>query len=81
VSAEPDPPAPISFHHCHCTGVQRAQVLASIAAGSRTVDDLRRATGVCSGCSTCYPELRRLLSDVAAGRVNPGAGTPPPAPA
>ena len=78
MSGEPGPRYP-PFHHCQCTGVRRAEVLAAIVAGARTVDDLRRVTGACSGCSTCYPELRQLLGDVAAGRVNPAADTPPPA--
>lgn len=75
------PPACASFHLCHCTGVQRREVLAAIAAGCRTVEAVRRATGACSGCSTCYPELRQLLREVAEGSVNPAADTRPPPPA
>ena len=73
-------PAYPPFHRCHCTGVQRAAVLAAIVAGARSIDELRRATGVCTGCSTCYPELRQLLGDVACGRVNPAADSLPPSP-
>jgi NAD(P)H-nitrite reductase large subunit len=76
------PPAHPSFTLCHCTGVRRPAVLAAIAAGCRTVDEVRRATGACSGCSTCYPDLRQLLRDVADGTVvaepaPPAAGQPP----
>ena len=70
-----------SFQLCHCTGVRRPAVLAAIAAGCRSVDEVRRATGACSGCSTCYPELRQLLREVADGRVNPAAASPPSPPA
>jgi len=63
-----------SFQVCHCTGVRRAAVLAAIAGGCRTVDELRRATGACTGCSTCYPELRQLLREVAARPPGDPAG-------
>lgn len=75
----PGPADGPSFQLCHCTGVRRPAVLAAIATGCRTVDEVRRATGACSGCSTCYPEVRQLLRECADGRVNPAAaGNPPP---
>lgn len=64
------PPDP--FVECHCTGVQRAQVLAAVAAGCRTVEDIRRRTGACGGCGSCRPELQALLE---AAKVKP---EPPP---
>lgn len=47
---------------CHCTGVRRAELLQAIAAGCTTVDELRRRTGAGSGCGSCRPELRALLT-------------------
>ncbi len=73
--AETPVPAPLStseaacFAICHCTGVRRDTVLRAIADGCTSVESIRRATGACSGCQTCWPELARLLQDVAAGRV------------
>jgi len=53
------------FQQCHCTLVTRTQVLAAIAGGCRSVDDLRRNTGACGGCGSCRPELEDLLRQVA----------------
>ena len=54
------PPA-APFERCWCTNVGRAEVDAAIAAGCRTVEDIRRATGACGGCRSCRPELEALL--------------------
>ncbi len=52
------------FERCYCTHVTRAQVLAAIAArGCRSVEDLQRTTGACTGCRTCRPELEQLLAE------------------
>ncbi len=54
------------FERCYCTGVTRATVLAAVRTqGCRTVDEVQRATGACTGCRTCRPELERLLADEA----------------
>ena len=50
------------FTICHCTGVERAAVLAALATGARSVAELRAATGVCSGCRTCACDLEVLLA-------------------
>jgi assimilatory nitrate reductase catalytic subunit len=49
------------FTHCHCTGIRRQAVVAAIAGGCGTVDQLRQVIGVCTGCGTCRPELEALL--------------------
>lgn len=56
------------FTHCHCTNIQRAEVLAAIADGCRTVDQLRAVIGVCTGCGTCRPELDAVLTACAPQR-------------
>ncbi len=47
---------------CHCVGVRRDTLVRAIVGGCRSIDDLRRATGACTGCSTCWPDLARLLA-------------------
>jgi NAD(P)H-nitrite reductase large subunit len=67
-----EPPVP-PFLECTCTGVTRAQVVLAIARGCRSVRQLQSATGVCTGCRTCYPEIEQLLREVLA---SPGGATP-----
>ena len=68
------------FVKCHCTGVRRDQVLSAMRKGCRTVHDLRDATGVCSGCQTCWWDLETLLKEQAARQEHPtGAFTALPA--
>jgi NAD(P)H-nitrite reductase large subunit len=71
-----DPPAD-GFVECHCTGVSRATVIAAIAAGCRTVEEIRRRTGACSGCGSCRPELTALLR-AERERPTPPAADPGP---
>lgn len=59
-----------SFERCYCTGVTREQAIAAIHAGARSVDDLQRTTGACSGCGTCRWELEGLLAEMAKGRAD-----------
>ena len=63
----PDPD--LEFELCNCTGVRRAEVLAALAKGARSVGELRTITGVCSGCRTCACELEALLRQVRSGDV------------
>jgi len=50
------------FERCHCTGVDRQQVVEAIRTnGLKTFDQVRRATGACFGCQTCRPELECLI--------------------
>jgi NAD(P)H-nitrite reductase large subunit len=63
-----EPPAPgsesLRFERCYCTQVTRATVLEAVRTrGCRTVEELQRATGACTGCRTCRPELEGLLSE------------------
>ena len=78
---------PEPFVKCHCTGVRRDQVIGAIRRGCRSVHDLRDATGVCSGCQTCWWDLEILLKQQVARqerptgvfeRVEPGVGDVPP---
>ncbi len=68
------------FERCYCTGVTREQALTAIQAGARTVEDLQRRTGACTGCGTCRWELEGLLAECAARRLSAPLDQRPPAP-
>ena len=54
----------LRFERCHCTGVDRQQVVQAIRdQGLKTFDQVRRATGACFGCQTCRPELECLIAE------------------
>ncbi len=56
--------------HCYCTGVTQQQVLrAMVDHGVRSIDEVRRVSGACTGCQSCRRELEQLLAAVADGRV------------
>lgn len=50
---------------CHCLNVDRRTARLAIAAGARTVEDLQRVTGACTGCHTCYVDCQQLLKEAA----------------
>ncbi len=56
---------------CHCIGVRRDVLLRAIVGGCRTVEDLQRVTGACTGCRSCRPDLDRLLGE---SRLGPPPG-------
>lgn len=58
------------IYHCYCTGVTQKRVLRAMAEqGLRTVEDIRRCTGACTGCQSCRRELEQLVQAVADGAV------------
>jgi bacterioferritin-associated ferredoxin len=58
------------IYHCYCTGVTQKRVLrAMVDQGVRSVDDIRRVTGACTGCQSCRRELESLITAVADGCV------------
>ena len=59
-----------TIFHCYCTGVTQKRVLRAMAeTGARTFDDVRRASGACTGCQSCRCELEQLLKAVHSGAV------------
>ena len=52
---------PLEFDRCYCTGVMKDDVVAAVQRGCRTLDEVRSATGACSGCRSCRPELEALI--------------------
>jgi bacterioferritin-associated ferredoxin len=59
-----------TIFHCYCTGVTQKRVLRAMAeTGARELDDVRRASGACTGCQSCRCELEALLEAVADGTV------------
>jgi len=78
---------PLRFDRCHCTGVDRQQVVEAIRTqGLKTFDQVRRATGACFGCQTCRPELECLIAETwaraegATQRLSTAPGDQPPPP-
>lgn len=48
---------------CRCAGVPAGSIRSAIAAGHRTVDEVRSATRAGSGCGGCHGIVRRLLAE------------------
>lgn len=69
---------PLEFDRCYCTGVMKDDVVeAVLKGGCRTLDEVRSATGACSGCRSCRPELESLIKRLVAPPV-PESRQPPP---
>ncbi|MBC7458440.1 MAG: (2Fe-2S)-binding protein [Bdellovibrionaceae bacterium] len=49
---------------CHCRTVPTETVIQSIKQNCRTVKEISRATKAGTGCGTCIPQLRILLSEI-----------------
>lgn len=49
---------------CHCRTVPTETVIQSIKQDCRTVKEISRATKAGTGCGTCVPQLRLLLSEI-----------------
>jgi NAD(P)H-nitrite reductase large subunit len=63
----------IAGYHCWCTGVDGAAVVQAVACGAANVDAVRRATGACTRCGSCRPEL-----DACVAQLVPGSETGTP---
>ena len=59
-------PSPGGSDLCHCNRVPETTVAAAIAAGSGTVEEIRRATRAGTGCGSCVGHIQRLLDDAPA---------------
>jgi NAD(P)H-nitrite reductase large subunit len=75
-------PTPARFV-CRCEEIGEGEVVAAIAAGARTIDDVKRQTragmGACQG-TFCVGPLARLLRDQAGlplDRIAPMTARPP----
>lgn len=51
---------------CHCVGVRLGEIRAAIRAGARSVEDLQRQTGACTGCQSCYGDCREIIKETVA---------------
>ncbi|GAA0597573.1 molybdopterin-dependent oxidoreductase [Caenispirillum bisanense] len=47
---------------CSCMAVGRAAIEASAGAGALTAEDIGRLTGAGTGCGSCVPEIKEILS-------------------
>lgn len=59
---EADPEQDPGPRICFCMKVHAATLRAAIAAGARSVEDLRRMTHASAGCGTCRPDLEAMLA-------------------
>ena len=48
---------------CICRGVTDTELKEAIANGHNTLDSLIEATDVMLGCTTCQPDIERLLME------------------
>ncbi len=56
--------------HCYCTGVTQKRVLrAMVEHNLNAIDEVRQASGACTGCQSCRRELEQLLAAVADGTI------------
>lgn len=46
---------------CYCLRVDKPAIVAAIASGCVTVEDLSARLRVCTGCGGCRPDLEDLL--------------------
>lgn len=65
-----------TIFHCYCTGVTQQQVLRALSAQPKAdIEEIRRLTGACTGCQSCWSELAALIAAVREGRlVQPDQG-------
>lgn len=54
---------------CYCMKIHREELVAAIAAGARSVEDLREQTTAGTGCGTCRSELLALLRELLPGET------------
>ncbi|WP_025274400.1 nitrite reductase large subunit NirB [Haloglycomyces albus] len=54
---------PADAQVCSCNAVTKADITGAIASGCETVDDLKSCTKAGTGCGSCLPMLKRILSD------------------
>lgn len=63
---------------CRCLGVGDRPIRAAIRAGARDPEAIGEATGACTGCRSCRPELLVLIDEETGPPLpTPAAGLPP----
>ena len=57
---------PVTNFICYCKKVTKKEIIVAINAGARTLDDIRAATGACTGdkCSVTNPTGRCCGDDI-----------------
>ncbi|PWG61032.1 (2Fe-2S)-binding protein [Spiribacter halobius] len=48
---------------CVCKAVTDSQIRAALDDGARSVGDLRRELGCCTGCGRCGPFVRAIVAE------------------
>ena len=58
---------------CSCARVTCGDIANAVAAGAKTVDDLREATRATAFCGSCTDRVEAFLNDVLSGQAKPAA--------
>jgi assimilatory nitrate reductase catalytic subunit len=66
-TGDPEDPDPDNPRICYCMKIHREELVAAVAAGARTVEELRKTTTAGTGCGTCRSELLALLRELLPG--------------
>ena len=64
---------------CSCARVTCGDIAGAVAAGAKTVDDLREATRATAFCGSCTDRVEAFLNDVLSGQAKPAAQPQQPA--
>ncbi|MDH4106811.1 MAG: (2Fe-2S)-binding protein [Gammaproteobacteria bacterium] len=56
---------------CICKSVTDRDIRRAVASGVMTLDELRNALGVASGCGTCADTAQIILFEASSRRVDP----------
>ena len=64
---------------CSCARVTCGDIADAVAAGAKTVDDLREATRATAFCGRCTDRVEAFLNDVLSGQAKPAAQPQQPA--
>jgi NAD(P)H-nitrite reductase large subunit len=56
---------------CGCSGTTREQIRRQVEKGVCDLDGVSRATGACSGCGACEPEVLEVLAEHASEKPVP----------
>lgn len=63
---------------CSCSGTTRTQILAILARGAETLEEISYASGACSGCGSCDYDVLDIIREYQRSFANTGASTPEP---
>ncbi|MFW5845087.1 MAG: (2Fe-2S)-binding protein [Planctomycetota bacterium] len=48
---------------CFCVGVPASRIREAVLDGATDVESVRRATGACSGCQSCWVDIEGVIAE------------------